>query len=85
MSNKRMYIVQYSTGAWDNHCEHKVFMTSNEETAIKYRDKFNAMRERWRNYFMELADSGKEDKPVYDRAYVIMEVGRCTYYSIPMR
>lgn len=82
---KRMYIVQYTTGAWDNHCEHKVFMTSNEETAIKYCEKFNAMRERWRNYFIKLKESGKEDKPVYDRAYVIMEVGPCTYYSIPMR
>lgn len=85
MSDKRMYIVEYTTGSWDTYDKHVVFMTSNEETAIRYCKKFNAMRERWREYFMMLATSGNQDKPVYDRAYVIMEVNDCTYYSIPMR
>ena len=87
---KKIFIVEYSTGDWDDYCVNTIFATTNEKTAIDYVMRFNRIVEKWKTYFKQFKDEDgyliNDDFPInYDRYCQIMDVNRAYYCEIETR
>lgn len=54
-----MYIVYYTTGSYDDFCRVPIFVTKDENKANSYKDRFNYIRDKWRQYYFEHRDELK--------------------------
>lgn len=50
---KKMYIVKYSSGSYEDYCEICVFVTINKSRATKYVTKLNKLVKKWREYYKQ--------------------------------
>jgi hypothetical protein len=86
---KPAYIVKYSTGDWDEYrvC---VFITYNEDTAKRWVEKFNRIRDNWLTYYqyITLEFDGEDSDYAYriwNRYNQITELGKAWYEEIEVR
>jgi len=88
---KSMYVVGYSAGQYEDYYERDLFVTESLELAQKYVAKFNAMSEKWKNYYNSLynhIDWHGDDvaKKIYmNRADSVLEIHKCYYFKIEVR
>lgn len=87
---KTIFIVEYSTGDWDDYCVNSIFATSNEKTAIRYVNKFNDILEKWKNYYRRFQDKdGYLDDNISNeighRYYQIIGINKAFYYKLELR
>jgi len=50
---KKMYIVRYCGGSYDDWYEANVFVTDKKTTATKYVTKFNKTLKKWKKYYSQ--------------------------------
>jgi len=50
---KKMYIVRYCGGSYDDWYESNVFVTDKKSTATKYATKFNKMLKKWKEHYKQ--------------------------------
>jgi len=55
---KKIYIVRYCGGSYDDWYESNVFVTDKKTTATKYVTKFNKTLKKWKNHYKQF--EGKE-------------------------
>ena len=55
---KKMYIVRYCGGSYDDWYEDNVFVTTKKSTATKYVTKFNKILKKWKEHYKQY--EGKE-------------------------
>lgn len=87
----KMYLVQYSTGSYDSFYQNKLFVTSDENFAKQYVEKFNRILECGKQYM------SKFDDPEFDwikdeyiekyfyRWIAFRETNQCYYQEIEVR
>jgi hypothetical protein len=89
MENKQAYIVQYSTGSYDDYYQELVFVTYDKEKAIDYCQKFNAILDKWFRYYDELLKGLTYDdelcKKYWSRWNGLGETNGCLYTPIEIR
>ena len=61
-----MWVVKYSTGSYDDFYTVNVFVTTNEETAQAYCEKFNRILTKWKDYWDTIVN---EDNCLGDDEY----------------
>jgi len=89
---KKMYVVKYDGGQYEDYFERDLFVTESIELAQKYVAKFNAMLEKWRLYYDRLyydCDWGNDNdwrKSLYfNRGDCVLEIHKCYYTEIEVR
>lgn len=86
---KKIYVVQYSTGAYESFEKVMVFATESEEIAIKYIDKFNTILKKWQEYYAQFFnsddDSSDQLRKYYQRWDSINDVNKAFYEEIEIR
>lgn len=83
-----MFIVQYSTGCYDDYMRHNIFVTENEEVAKAYVEKHNKVLTKWQKYWeqFENADHWMEDETRdWNRWYEITNRNVAYYDKINVR
>ena len=50
---KKIYIVRYCGGSYDDWYESNVFVTDKKTTATKYVTKFNKTLKKWKNHYKQ--------------------------------
>jgi hypothetical protein len=87
-----MYIVQYSVGDWVSY-KVNVFVTTDEEVAKAYVEKFRAKLKKWTDYYEKifgeygewLYSEDKLENKHYNRFCQIMETNNAYYLKIKLR
>lgn len=83
-----MYLVQYSTGDWVDHCAHEVFVTEDEEKAKKFVLKFNDLVSKWSDYYSSLDLSNvpeERNSIVWERRRMFEDINNAFYTEIEIR
>jgi hypothetical protein len=79
---KEMFLIQYSSGQWEDYYTVNVFVTEDEELAKSYVNKFRAKLKKWKDYYNS-KDSIRDKH--YDRYCQIMETNNAYYLKIEIR
>ena len=53
---KKMYIVKYSSGSYEDYCSSDIFVTDKKSKATKYCTKFNTKLKYWQSYFDQFCE-----------------------------
>lgn len=69
---KKMYLVEYSSGQYEDYRTYQIFVTDNEQVAIAYINKFNAILKKWQEYYLEYGKN--PHNPYNGREYTIHEI-----------
>lgn len=80
---KKMYLVEYSSGQYEDYRTYQIFVTDNEQVAINYINKFNAILKKWQEFYFEY--SNNPDNPYHQREYDLFEVHGATKTEIEVR
>jgi len=79
---KKGYNVYYTIKNWDNNTDAvTIFFTENEEFAIKYVAKYNAILDKWKDYFLNNDTKAHE----LDRRDFIDSIVGCYYEEVSIR
>jgi len=90
---KKMYLVSYSTGSYEDFDTHDIFITYNKKVAIKYVKKFNSILKKWKDYYSKYEEPYAsirwiKDEYVdiyFDRWMSLRETNECFYNEIEVR
>ena len=90
---KKLYIVKYSSGSYDDYHTTDVFVTDIKSKATKYVTKFNKILKKWEKYYkkFEEKDCGMgwiKDEYVqqhFDRWNCLREINLCYWEEIEVR
>jgi hypothetical protein len=90
---KKMFIVKYSFGSYEDHHVVIIFATTKKSTATKYVTKFNRILKKWKKHYSqyEQNDTGlnwiKEEyiEKYFDRWHCLRNINRCYYEEVPLR
>jgi len=90
---KPMYLVQYSTGSYEDHFPQVIFVTDNKSKATKYVTKFNSMLKRWGKHYEQFEDERMGFKWIKDefvdkyhsRWRMLRNTNRCLWYQVDFR
>ena len=90
---KKMYLVRYYGGCYDDYYTVVLFVTSKKSTATKYVTKFNSTLNRWKKYYskFEKTEHGftwiKEEyaESHYGRWCDLRNITKCYYEEINVR
>ena len=90
---KKMYIVRYCGGSYDDWYEANVFVTSKKSTATKYVTKFNKILKKWKEHYKQYEDkeSGmdwiKDEyvKQHFNRWNSLRDINKCYWSEIELR
>jgi len=89
MGNKQAYLVQYSTGSYDDYYQIFLFVTYDKQKAMDYCQKFNMILDKWFRYYDELLKGLRyEDKlckKYWCRWNELSETNECIYKEIEVR
>lgn len=87
MSKEQYYIVFYSEGSHGDYSVIELFVTKDYEVAQKYIDKFNAMLEKWTEYYHKLVDKFeyKTSQHIIDRWNQLYEINEASISKIDYR
>lgn len=90
---KKMYIVRYCGGSYNDWYEANVFVTDKKSTATKYVTKFNKMLKKWKEHYLQY--EGKEfgmdwikDEYVeqhFNRWNSLRDINKCYWNEIELR
>jgi len=90
---KKMYIVRYCGGSYDDCYEANVFVTNKKATATKYVTKFNKVLKKWKEHYKQY--EGKEFGMVwikdeyleqhFDRWNSLRNINKCYWNEIELR
>ena len=58
-SIKKMYIVKYCGGSYEDYYEKIVFVTDKKSTATKYVTKFNKTLKKWKDYYSQYEEKSQ--------------------------
>lgn len=76
-----MWIVRYSRGSWDDFVRINVFVTTHEEKAKAYCEKFNRILTKWKEYWNEI----EQTEYNFDRWTQVLETNNSYYDKIEIR
>lgn len=79
----KMYIVYYTTGAYDDFQRHSVFVTESELIASEWVEKFNRIGDKWYDYYNQNQD--KLQDTTIRKIFYFKEVGSAYYEQIELR
>lgn len=89
---KKIYLVKYEEGSYDDWCEHIIFATSDLKKAKMYVAKFNKILKKWKKNFKQFEEKkwwGVELKKEYERMYWrhqrIAKINKCFFEEIELR
>ena len=90
---KKMYIVRYCGGSYDDWYEANVFVTDKKATATKYVTKFNKMLKKWKEHYKQYEDKEfgmdwiKEEyiEQHLDRWNSLRDITKCYWNKIELR
>jgi len=90
---KPMYAVQYSTGSYEDHDVHLVFVTDNKSKATKYVTKFNSILKRWSKHYSQFEDNRMGFKWIKDefvdkhhrRWSMLRNINQCHWFQVDFR
>ena len=68
-----MYLVQYSTGSYDDWIEHDLFVTHDKKMADAYAEKMNRIGVQLRQYYNELYNNSDYGNCSEERLLIISE------------
>lgn len=54
---RKMYVVKYSSGSYDDYTTVNIFVTDKKATATKYVTRFNELLKKWKHYFSQFESS----------------------------
>jgi hypothetical protein len=80
MTKEQYYIVFYSEGSYCDYSVIELFVTKDYEYAKNYIDKFNAMLDKWSQYYHKLWDEG-----ISDRFHILQEINKASISKIDYR
>jgi hypothetical protein len=88
--DKKIYLVKYSTGQYEDYNEKIIFATFDKQKAIKYVSKFNQITNKWDKYYSKYNGDYRWIKDEYvekyfNRWYMLHELNNCTYEEINIR
>ena len=69
---KELFIVMGSSGEWYDYTRYHFFVTTDEELAQKWVDKYNRILAKWREFYRELNDSVYDEHWGWNRYYDVM-------------
>jgi len=87
----KVYLVQYSGGGYTDFYKVVIFATEDENTAIKYVEKFNTLLQKCITYYKKFEDEhGWFDSEKFNNAmvckwYMLREIHKCYYEQIEVR
>lgn len=81
MEKKYMWIVRYSRGSWDDFVRINVFVTTDEEKAKAYCEKFNRILTKWKEYWGQI----EETEYNFNRWNEVLETNNSYYDKIEIR
>ncbi|RLD69236.1 MAG: hypothetical protein DRI95_00660 [Bacteroidetes bacterium] len=89
---KKMYLIEYYGGSYDDFYTVKIFATANKTTATKYVTKFNKLLKKWKKYYSKYEEDSFGIKlfaekyiDYYDRYSALENITKCYYYEIKTR
>ena len=90
---KKMYIVKYCGGSYDDLYEANVFVTDKKATAIKYVTKFNKMLKKWKEHYKQYEETKygtitvikDEHKQHFDRWNSLSNITKSYWNEIELR
>jgi hypothetical protein len=90
---KKIYIVKYGFGGYDDYTEVIIFATINEATAKKYVQRFNRILKKWKEHYAQyengergfrwLKDEYAETH--FERWNMLREIKGCFYHQVELR
>ena len=90
---KKIYLVSYSGGDYDDYYTIIIFATTKKSTAVKYVKKFNSILKKWKNYYSQFEENELGFKWIKDE-YVeqhfnrwdcLRNINNCYYQEITVR
>ena len=86
---KKVYLVYYYGGDFEEDFEEAIFVTLDIEVAKKYVEKFNVMLERWKKYYLSALEEPRHGDPyrrnLYYRCNQIENIMQCDFIEIEVR
>jgi len=83
-NKKKMYIVRYCGGVYDDWYETNLFVTDKKRTATKYVTKFNKMIKKWRKHYEQYVKDEYVEQ-YFDRWSRLQDINKCYYNEIELR
>lgn len=88
-----IYIVSYSTGAYEDYREIILFSTTKKSTATKYVTKFNKLVDKWYKYYSQYEQNCSGHRWIkqeyiekyFNRWYKLKEINKAFYQEIEIR
>lgn len=94
MNTKKIYIIKYYGGSYEDAYEVDIFVTSNKKTAINYVNRFNSILKKWLNYYEQYTETDcigitrvkdeYKEKKLY-RWYQLKNIRKCYFKEIEVR
>jgi hypothetical protein len=88
---KKMYIVKFSSGSYDDYSIFCVFVTEKKSIATKYVTKFNKILKKWKNYYSQFENDDRDwikEEYVnqhFKRWHALREINECYWEEIEVR
>lgn len=89
---KKIYLVKYYGGQYEDYHTRELFVTSDKETADNYIIKFNSILNKWKNHYSQYCNSKfglsfikDEYRHHFNRWYQLDSIEECFYIEIPVR
>jgi hypothetical protein len=81
----KMFIVKYCGGDYYDYYSYVIFVTADENKAIKYVTKFNTILKKWKEYYSRFEKNDEHVEKHFDRWYSLSRVTRCSYDVVDVR
>lgn len=84
MSKEYCYLVYYDCGSYGDYSAVELFVTKDYEYAKNYINKFNAMLDKWQQYYEKLWDEGISER-ISDRFHQLQDINTATIIKVELR
>ena len=90
---KKIYIVKYSGGSYEDYYTIDIFITDNKSNATKYVKKFNKLLKKWNKYYEQFEEDKFGMKWIkdeyveqhYNRWSSLKNINNCYWHEIEVR
>jgi hypothetical protein len=90
---KKIYIVTYSAGSYDDAYDKNIFVTENKSKATRYVKRFNRLLKKWNEYYDQYAEQkggirwikNEYSEKYFNRWHNLLEINRCFMEEIETR
>jgi hypothetical protein len=84
MPKEYCYLVYYDWGSYGDYSQVELFVTKDYEYAQNYIDKFNAMLDKWSQYYNKLWDEDFSER-IGDRFYKLQEINKAQITKVELK